>query len=158
MQTLSHHSRWTERVSHRDTVLARSVVGSRPTETAISADMRHIIPLSALIQRLSLLASIELPCVIQTGNVAREPTGNGPVKGCGRRNGRFWLTIGNLTLELQESMIETVRLSTPMTGGRPDTGIDIVSVNGNVVARISSLPDQANSAVWQDIMDTFDCA
>ena len=80
------------------------------------------------------------------------------MKGCGRRNGRFWLTIGNLTLELQESMIETVRLSTPMTGGRPDTGIDIVSVNGNVVARISSLPDQANSAVWQDIMDTFDCA
>jgi len=158
MQMLSHDSGWTERGSHCDTVVARSTVVSHPADTANGANAPHSVPLSALMERLSLLARIELPCAMQMGNVAREPTGNGPVKGCGRRNGRFWLTIGNLTLELHESMIEAVRLSTPMTGGRPDTGIDIVSANGNVIARISSLPDQANSAVWQDIMDTFDCA
>jgi hypothetical protein len=158
METLSHDSRWTERVSHHDTTLARAPVDSRPPDTVIGAHAPHTIPLSALLERLSLLASIELPCAVQMGNVARELAGNGPVKGCGRRDGCLWLSIGSLTLELHESMIETVRLSAPTTGGRPDTGIDIVSANGNVIARITSLPDQANSGVWQDIMDTFDCA
>jgi hypothetical protein len=158
METLSHNFRWTERVSRHDTALPDATVGARPAETAVGANAPHTIPLPALLERLSLLASIELPCAVQMGNVAREPASTGPVRGCGRHNGRFWLAIGNLTLELNETMIDTVRLSANTGNGSPDTGIDIVSANGNVMARISSLPDQGNSAVWQDIMDTFDCA
>lgn len=123
-----------------------------------SAGPSRTISLQALLQRLSLLASIELPCAVQWGNIDQSHCHMGPVRSCGCSGGRFWLSIESFTLQLYEAAIDSVRLCASIGDGRPETCIDILSANGNVMARIKSAPDQATAAVWQDIMDTFDCA
>jgi hypothetical protein len=107
---------------------------------------------------LSLLAAIELPCSVQLGNVGSDHGGSGRIHHCGCSGGRFTLTGEGFRLHLSESTIDLVRLTDGFGSFQADSCIEILSGNGNVMARIKSMPDRVGAAVWQDIMDTFDCA
>ncbi|MBM4201372.1 MAG: hypothetical protein FJ189_08805 [Gammaproteobacteria bacterium] len=114
--------------------------------------------MQALVQRLSLLAAIELPCAVQLSQLDHDQGSLGRIRSCGSTGGCFRLSGENFSLQLSEATIDTVRLTEQPAGGRPDTCIEILAANGHVMARIKGAPDHSNAAVWQDIMDTFDCA
>jgi putative heme degradation protein len=118
----------------------------------------HTIAIQALLQRLSLLAELELPCAVQFGTFGRNHDGDGPIRQCRCNGGRFNLSGEAFDLQLNAATIDSVRVVNSAAGGPRSTCIEILSAKGHVIVRIKGTSDRSSAAVWQDIMDTFDCA
>ena len=117
-----------------------------------------IISLQALMLRLTVLATIELPCAVQFDDAGRQRDTFGTIRKCGRSGGCFQLSGENFDLLFREAAIAAVRLAHEGPSGSGHACIDIISTTGKLLARLKSPPEQTGAAVWQDIMDTFHCA
>lgn len=126
-------------------------LGDGPKDAFWSAS----ITIQAFVQRLSLMADLELPCTVCLGDTQEDRACRGVIRECARRNGRLSILGDHFSLHLVEDHIESMRIVNRRRAGDTEAALEIFGADGNLIARILSTPDRQRAAVWQDIMDSL---
>lgn len=129
--------------------------GEPPADERETAIWSSPISLQAFVQRVSLMADLELPCMVCLGDTTVDRCCRGVIRECHRRNGHLSLRGDDFSLHLVEDHIDSLRLVHRHRSGDTETALEIFGNAGTLTARILSTPDRTRAAVWQDIMDTF---
>lgn len=125
-------------------------------ETAAPRTASRRISIQALVQRLALLAELELPCTICLGSSRGDDhCCRGAIRLCSLEDGRLNLLGDDFSLHLCEEHIESVHLVHRRRSSEPETAVEIISTSGALLARLLGTADPLRAGVWQDIMDSF---
>jgi putative heme degradation protein len=124
------------------------------TGTAVKSWFRPI-PIRAMVERLKLMADLELPCTVCLGDTDEEHCCRSVIRTITLADGRLSLDGQGFSLHIREDHIQSVQLVQRRRSGNSETAIEIFSVSGNLLARFVGTPERERAAIWQDIMDSF---
>lgn len=113
------------------------------------------ISIRAMIERLKLMADLELPCTVCLGDREENHCCRSVIREIGLDNGRLTLTGEGFSLHLREARIQSVQLVHRRRSAGTETAIEILGVDGSLLARFVGTPERERAAIWQDIMDSF---
>lgn len=113
------------------------------------------ISIQAFVQRLSLMADLELPCTICLGLAEQNHCCRGVIRECSWQDGQLRLRGDDFSLNLPEDHIDSLHLVNRRRSKESETAVEILGTGGALLARIRSTADRERAAIWQDIMDSF---
>lgn len=116
------------------------------------------VSMQALVERLSLMEQLELPCAICMGNGKEEDRCYGVISRCSWKDGCLNLCADGRSLHLIVDDIGAVHLVNCQSAAGTESALEIFGTSGALVARIVGTPDPQRAAVWQDIMDSLTVA
>lgn len=124
------------------------------TGTEVRAWFRPI-SIHAVVERLELMADLELPCTVCLGDRTEDHCCRSVIRAVALHNGRLTLSGEGFSLHLREEHIQSVQLVHRRHAAGTETAIEIFSASGALLARFVGTPERERAAIWQDIMDSF---
>ena len=113
------------------------------------------ISIRAMVERLKLMADLELPCTVCLGDRAEDHCCRSVIRAVALHDGRLTLSGEGFSLHLRETHIQSVQLVHRRHAAGTETAIEIFSASGALLARFVGTPERERAAIWQDIMDSF---
>lgn len=125
---------------------------ARDASTTTHKSWAAPLSLQAFYERVTLLAELELPCIIYIANSAVEQLCSGVIRRIERSDARLTLLGDDFALHLRKQNIDSIWLVSNPESKDGTMAVEIYNQAGALITRIFGIQDRIGSAVWQDVM------